>query len=68
MSEVDWTEFDQFPEDTCYCWCGCEYRSHAKMVKRDRLIMVSRKPCPGCGKVEGHLRRVSSDPEVMTLS
>jgi len=68
MSDVNWTEFDQFPEDTCDCRCGKTYRSHVKAVMKEKLTLVSRKPCPNCGKTEDHLRRVSSDPEKWTIN
>ena len=63
MSDINWAEFDKFPEDACYCKCGKIYRSHVKIVKGNGLILVSRNPCPNCQETKGHLRKVSSDPE-----
>ncbi len=63
-----WQKQDEFPESTCYCRCGAVYRSHSKVVNTPSgFVIVSRKPCPECGRDEGNLRRVSSDPEIMTL-
>lgn len=47
------------------CWCGAEYRSHA-IFDKDAKRMVARKPCPQCGK-DDNFRKISSDPETMTL-
>ncbi len=66
--KIDWTEFNEFPENTCHCRCGSIYRSHTKLVMEDgEFIQVSEKPCPACNKTEGHLWRVSSDPEQWNL-
>ena len=65
--DIDWSDFINFPENTCYCECGSTYRSHTKLVRKDKFIIFSEKPCPNCRKTEGHLRRVSSDPDTMTL-
>ena len=69
MIDIDWSIFDKYSESTCECGCGAIYRSHAKIAPDTdgMLRMHSRKPCPSCGKLVGHLQRVSSDPEVMTL-
>lgn len=66
--KVDWSKFDQYPEDTITCQCGAVYRSHAKgKIEVDAFVLYTRKPCPGCGKTSDHVRRVSSDPELVTL-
>lgn len=68
MVDVDWSKFDAFPESACECRCGSFYRSHAKVTDRGLgMVLVSRKPCPGCGSQEGHLRAVRSDPEVYEI-
>ncbi len=65
--KVDWSVFDKYPEDECECWCGAVFRSHAKCVSTSSgLILVARKVCPSCSHRES-LRRISSDPETMTL-
>jgi hypothetical protein len=68
MPVVDWSVFDQYPENTCYCRCEFVYRSHTKIVNHEgKLVQVSRKPCPDCGKSVSNTKRVSSDPERMIL-
>ena len=62
---VDWSIFDWPVSQTCYCRCGAEYRSHAK-INMDLRRTVSKDPCPECGS-HGNLRMSSSDPETMTL-
>ena len=65
--KIDWSAFD-WPESTVTCKCEMVYRSHSKMVATPSgLTVVTRKPCPGCGQSEGNARRVSSNPEVMTI-
>jgi hypothetical protein len=68
MSEIDWSILDGDPECTIYCQCGAVYRSHfkAKMAD-DGLHQHTRKPCPQCQRSVDHARRVSSDPERMTI-
>jgi hypothetical protein len=67
MKPIDWSSFDQYPEHTCECSCGCTFRSHCKVVS-DGIAMhiVTRKPCPTCGK-DNELRSARSDPETMTI-
>ena len=62
---IDWSVIEKYPENTCTCRCGKDFRSHAKF---DMSLpgLVSRKPCPGCGSYR-NLFRASSDPETMTL-
>ena len=62
---IDWTKLDSYPESTCECACGRVFRSHSTYDQHRGL--VSRKPCPGCGR-DGHLVRVASDAEYMTLT
>jgi hypothetical protein len=58
---MDWALFDRIPESLCYCRCGATYRSHTQMVSRDdKLVIVSRKPCPLCGLDEGNVAHTVS--------
>lgn len=68
---IDWSTHDGTPESTCTCHCifgrlkdGDDvptFRSHAKFVSGpDTAGIVSRKPCPDCGRTD-NLRSVSSD-------
>lgn len=66
MQEIDWSTFDDLPESECECRCGAIFRSHTKGIYRDRVLAISRKPCPSCGR-NNNLRRVSSDPESFTI-
>lgn len=67
MTPIDWTIFDQYPENTVECWCGATYRSHTKLVAEDdgQFRVRCRKLCPVCEKEEPV--RVSSDPEIYTI-
>jgi len=62
-STIDWSSFDKYLESNCECSCGVTFQSHAKAV-RDGIswTLVSRKPCPKCGKSSG-LRSIRSDSE-----
>lgn len=62
---TDWSAVDDnhYPEHTCTCRCGTDFRSHAKFVVGFGL--VSRKACPRCGSTEP--RRAASDPETFAL-
>lgn len=72
-----WDQFKGEPEDTCYCRCGKVYRSYTKMINiisrgnlgtpNVQLVVVAQKPCPGCKKTDGHLRRVSGDKELLSV-
>lgn len=65
---INWLTFDKYPEDTVECQCGKTYRSHAKgRIEEGQFVVQTRKPCPGCGKDVGHVRRVSSEPEVISI-
>lgn len=63
---IDWCAFAAYPEDTCVCRCGCEFRSHGRFVVGERPGLISPKPCPGCGKSDD-LRAVRSDVETMKI-
>ena len=68
MQSVDWSNHDRWPEYTVTCRCGASYRSHTKAVSRsDGFLIVTRKPCPGCGQTEGNATSARSDPETMTI-
>ena len=62
---IDWSVFDEYPEDTCSCRCGEVFRSHAKFV-RDVSRVITRKACPACGK-NSDFSRIESDPEKYTI-
>ena len=65
---VDWSQFDGDPEMTVHCRCGEVYRSHTKLVRAGtRLVMMTQKPCPGCGQSRDHTRMTSSDVERVTI-
>jgi hypothetical protein len=67
MSEVDWTAFNKYSEDTIECRCGAVYRSHAKAkLLETGFTVITRKPCPACGKDRGHVRSARTDPETWT--
>jgi hypothetical protein len=66
MTEIDWTVLDEYPENTCYCWCETVFRSHAKFVLKPEPGMRTRKPCPKCAR-DDNCRRISSDPETWTV-
>lgn len=69
MTEIDWRPFDGDPEPACTCRCVFErlkdgdeiptFRSHVKIVGGS---IITRKPCPDCGRTD-NVRSVSSDPE-----
>ncbi len=62
---IDWTMFDRWPEDTCFCRCGGIFRSHGKWIMSEKRI-IARSPCPKCGKNDD-CYRVKSDPETMEI-
>jgi hypothetical protein len=62
---IKWEAHNQYPENTCECRCGAIFRSHSRYSSTRGLI--SRKPCPACGKDDG-LRAARSDPEEMTIT
>ena len=64
MVDIDWSGFN-WPEDECECCCGALFRSHTKWVTNRGV--VSRKPCPACGRDDNY-RRVTSEPELVTLA
>jgi hypothetical protein len=68
MTPIDWTIFDQYPENTVECRCGTNFRSHTKVAIGDgnRLQVHCRKPCPACGSTTDPWR-ASSDPETYVI-
>lgn len=66
--EIDWSVFDGYPQGIVYCRCGEVYSSHAKSAFGDdgKLILRSRKDCPGCGSPI-NIWKISSEPELMTF-
>jgi hypothetical protein len=67
MSAIDWTVFDQYPENTVECQCGARFRSHTKAAIGDdgQFHICCRKPCPACGSTIA--KRASSDPETFVI-
>lgn len=66
---IDWQPFDKYPEDTITCQCGAVYKSHAKgKIVDGQFCIYTRKPCPACEKTYGHVRRASSEPELVTIA
>jgi len=63
---IDWSAHDKYSENTCYCRCESVFRSHAKAVFEPTARIVSRKPCPSCGRTDD-LRKIESDSELVTL-
>lgn len=49
---TDWTASDKYPEDTCECRCGAVWASHAKYVGDPKPSLVTRRPCPACGRTD----------------
>lgn len=47
---INWTASDKYPEDTCRCRCGAVWASHAKFVFDPAPGLVTRRPCPACGR------------------
>jgi hypothetical protein len=67
MPTIDWSEFDKYPESICECRCRTSYHSHAKAIREGiEWKLVSKTPCPSCGKADD-LRSIRSPPETMTL-
>ena len=66
MAEIDWSEFNKWPESEITCGCGAVYQSHCKFVNEPKRGTVSRRPCPGCGRTDD-VRQASSPPERMTI-
>ncbi len=64
VAAFDWSPFDKYSHNTCYCRCGTVFRAHSRFFKDYGL--VTRTPCPGCGK-NSDVRRASSDPETFTI-
>lgn len=45
---MNWEIFDKYPQEHLECWCGARFHSHVKFL--DELGLISRVPCPQCGK------------------
>jgi hypothetical protein len=66
-ANIDWAEFDRYPENTCRCRCGTEFRSHSKLANvGGRFVLVTRRPCPACGR-DDSLNASRSDPESFSV-
>lgn len=65
MTPIDWTVFDKYPENTCECMCGVQWMSHGKFVAAAGGV-VSRKPCPGCGRSD-NIRAMYGTPETWSV-
>ena len=63
--EIDWSGFT-FSEDTCTCRCGAVFQSHAKAFYDIERVLVTRRPCPGCGQND-NCNHIESPPEPFTL-
>lgn len=62
--EIDWTPLLKYSENTIECACGTIYRSHSKgMAYHESITIVTRKPCPSCGRDHDHVRACRSDVE-----
>lgn len=64
--KIDWSIFDGDPEMTCGCRCGAEFRSHAKSFYTEGRKVITRKPCPQCGRND-NCNQISSDPEIFSI-
>jgi hypothetical protein len=51
---INWTPYDTLAPDTIFCRCGEMFWSHtqfsAARVGQSHHKIISRKPCPRCGK------------------
>jgi len=64
---IDWSGFDKYEESVCDCRCGTSFLSHDKLIKDgDRLKIVTRKPCPSCGRNDD-IRAVHGPTEVWSV-
>lgn len=67
MHNIDWRPLLKYKENVVECKCGAVYRSHTKGVwVEGRFAVISRKPCPACGKVN-NVKRSTSPPETLIL-
>lgn len=67
--KIDWSIFDNEPEDTCYCRCKVMYRSHSKVhMHENKLYTVTREPCLGCGESINNCYRIKSYPEIYSIN
>lgn len=60
---IDWSKFGGEVSSTCTCICGREFRSHGG-VDYASMKLVSKDPCPGCGRTDS-IARVSHTENVM---
>lgn len=66
--EIDWSVFEGMSKTTCHCRCGTVYSSHAKGIGvKGEFQMITKTPCPACGKNVNNCRRYSTPPERWTL-
>lgn len=64
---IDWSPFDKYPEDTCYCRCGVTYKSHVKALCRgSQFDLVARGACPSCGRTD-QIRRTEGSSHIDTI-
>lgn len=64
---INWAPCDGYPEDTCRCRCGAIFRSHVKALNGPKgFMMMSRKPCPACGRRD-YLKEARGEPEQWTI-
>ena len=64
MGEIDWTPLLKYEPNENECRCGKVFISHSKFVKDKG--MITRFPCPGCGRSD-RVRRSSSPPEKWSI-
>lgn len=65
IDKIDWSKHDQYPKDECECICGTSFMSHSKFIMSDKPALLSREPCPSCGKHD--IRGSRSSPETFTI-
>lgn len=63
LEDVDWTGIDW--EDSLTCACGRQFRSASRYVAALERV-VSRRPCPGCGR-QDRIVHAEMDPETFTV-
>ncbi len=64
---IDWSVFDAYERSEVSCHCGTEFLSHAKAAMTlTPPRVVSRQPCPGCGKHDT-IRAARSGPEKWSI-
>jgi len=63
--ELDWSEFEG-GKYQCRCTCGVDFSSYAQYDYKSRKKLITKDPCPGCGK-DDKCWTVHSDPEQWEL-